>query len=81
MVGILVSFFFEDYKKWVYLFIFIKQEKKKEKLNKIHSPLKILDYSILVRKLVYNNFKDRRYFKFVFNQKWFRHDSMLRGFS
>jgi len=40
----------------VYLFVFsIKQASKKKKLNKIHSPLKILDYSILVRRLVYNS--------------------------
>ena len=54
MVGILISFFFEAYKRLVYLFIFFKQASKKEKLNKIHSPLKILDYYILVRRLVYN---------------------------
>ena len=44
------KFFFEAYKRLAYLFVFIKQARKKDKLNKIHSPLKILDYSILVRR-------------------------------
>ena len=55
MVGILLSFFFEAYKRLVYLFIFFKYVSKKEKLNNIHSLLKILDYNVLACRLVYNN--------------------------
>ena len=62
-VAILVSF--EAYKRPMYLFVFLSsnQASKKQKLNKIHSPLKILDYSILVRRLVYNTLDDENMLK------------------
>ena len=52
MVDILISFFFETYKKLVELFVFLKQERKKSWI--ISTPFKTLNYNILVCKLVNN---------------------------